>query len=98
MSDNHTHDNCVECLQKEVRRLNAALDEAKRLAEDQEREAEEAKGKAERAWGALKKIGVISINLDTGRPTFGVSPCCDAHYEINQDATRNCSKCANCVP
>jgi hypothetical protein len=93
----HTHDDCVQCLQKEVRRLQAAVDAAEQNAKDEAFEREQTQESLDRSWGALKKIGVISIEVDSGRPVFGLSPCCNAPCEINQDATRNCSKCSNAV-
>lgn len=97
MSDEHTHDDCVQCLQKRVRSLEAALDASKQETKDEAFEREEAQSQSERAWNALKALGVISIETDSGRPILGLSPCCNAPCEINQDATRNCSKCSNGV-
>ncbi len=77
-SGEHTHDDCVQCLQKRVRQLETELDAAKQEASDEAFEREQEEQKANRFAHALAKLGVYSVS-DEGKPLDG-SPCVHCGY------------------
>lgn len=72
-SGEHTHDDCVQCLQKRVLQLETELDAAKQDAKDEAFEREQEEQKANRFAHALAQLGVYKVS-DDGKP-LNEAPC-----------------------
>lgn len=92
-NENHTHDDCVHCLQKEARRLKAELDASAQTAKDLEFELEIAQGDGD-------KSRIVQYLRDLDAANVGDSPQEDGARHAIRTALKHIadeeSSCVHC--
>lgn len=85
----HIHDDCVDCLQKKVRELQAALDESQKLANHLDIEATSQAHRAGLYVKTLIRLGIYEIGQDGSIAKEETCETC-GHYRRQHGAEENC--------